>query len=175
VDVWIHVFLTLALVGGEWSDSRPGRFNSGERAPGTHYGGGWVAPEPVCRTCRRENSWPYRDSNTDSSLVQPVARLPFTYLCIHLFIYTLIQSETLKTCGYVGRITCKWECGLDLSGSRYGSMAGSWGRRQWPFGFRKRWGISWILLWLLALKVRLTRGVTFELVPLCTNANTLVI
>jgi hypothetical protein len=24
VDVWIHIFLTLALAGGEWSASRPG-------------------------------------------------------------------------------------------------------------------------------------------------------
>jgi hypothetical protein len=34
-------FLTSALVG-EWSDSRPGRFTPGERAPGTHWIGGWV-------------------------------------------------------------------------------------------------------------------------------------
>jgi hypothetical protein len=42
VDVSIHISLTLALVGGEWSTSRPGRFNAGERAPGTHWIGGWV-------------------------------------------------------------------------------------------------------------------------------------
>jgi hypothetical protein len=36
VDVYIHVFLTSALVGGEWSASRHGRFTSGERTPGTH-------------------------------------------------------------------------------------------------------------------------------------------
>jgi hypothetical protein len=41
---WIHVFLTLALPGGEWSASRPGRFSPGERAPGTHWIGGWVNP-----------------------------------------------------------------------------------------------------------------------------------
>jgi hypothetical protein len=29
-------------VGGEWSTSRPGRFTAGERAPGTHWRGGWV-------------------------------------------------------------------------------------------------------------------------------------
>jgi hypothetical protein len=28
VDVKIHIFLTLALAGGEWSASRPGRFAS---------------------------------------------------------------------------------------------------------------------------------------------------
>jgi hypothetical protein len=44
VDVQIHIFLTLALVGGEWSASRPGRFTPGERAPGTHWIGGWVDP-----------------------------------------------------------------------------------------------------------------------------------
>jgi hypothetical protein len=35
LDVQIHVFLTSALVGDEWSGSRPGRFISGERADGT--------------------------------------------------------------------------------------------------------------------------------------------
>jgi hypothetical protein len=44
VDVLIHVFLFLALVGGEWSASRPGRFTPGERACGTHWVGGWVGP-----------------------------------------------------------------------------------------------------------------------------------
>jgi hypothetical protein len=37
VQVYINVFLTSALVGGEWSASRPGRFT-----PGTHWIGGWV-------------------------------------------------------------------------------------------------------------------------------------
>jgi hypothetical protein len=44
VDVQIQVFLTSALVGGEWSDSRPGRFTLRERAPGTHWIRGWVDP-----------------------------------------------------------------------------------------------------------------------------------
>jgi hypothetical protein len=42
VDADIHVFLTLAVVGGEWSASRPVRFNPVERAPDTHWIGGWV-------------------------------------------------------------------------------------------------------------------------------------
>jgi hypothetical protein len=41
VGVYIHIFLTSALAGGEWSASRPCRFTSGERAPGTHWIGGW--------------------------------------------------------------------------------------------------------------------------------------
>jgi hypothetical protein len=44
VDIWIHVFLTSALVGGEWSASGPGRFTPGERVPGIHWIGGWVGP-----------------------------------------------------------------------------------------------------------------------------------
>jgi hypothetical protein len=44
VDVYIHIFLTSALAGDEWSASLPGRFTPGERAPGTHWKGGWVDP-----------------------------------------------------------------------------------------------------------------------------------
>jgi hypothetical protein len=44
VNLQIHIFLTLALVGGEWSVSRPGRFTPEERDPSTHWIGGWVDP-----------------------------------------------------------------------------------------------------------------------------------
>jgi hypothetical protein len=37
-------FLTSAVVGGEWSASRPARFTPRERTPGTHCIGGWVDP-----------------------------------------------------------------------------------------------------------------------------------
>jgi hypothetical protein len=33
VDVLIHTFLTSALVAGEWSASRPGRFTPGGNSP----------------------------------------------------------------------------------------------------------------------------------------------
>jgi hypothetical protein len=39
VDVQMHIFLTSALVGGEGSASRPGRFT-----PGRHWIEGWVGP-----------------------------------------------------------------------------------------------------------------------------------
>jgi hypothetical protein len=42
VDVLIHIFLTQALVGGECLASRPCRYISGERAPGTHSIGVWM-------------------------------------------------------------------------------------------------------------------------------------
>jgi hypothetical protein len=32
----MHIFLTSALVGDEWSDSHPGRFTPEEKAAGTH-------------------------------------------------------------------------------------------------------------------------------------------
>jgi hypothetical protein len=35
-------FLTSTLVAGEWSASSPAHFTPGERAPGTHWTGGWV-------------------------------------------------------------------------------------------------------------------------------------
>jgi hypothetical protein len=38
------IFLTSALVEGEWSAPRSGRFTPEERAPGTHWIGGWVGP-----------------------------------------------------------------------------------------------------------------------------------
>jgi hypothetical protein len=44
VGVLIYIFLTSALVGGEWPASRPCRFTPGERAPDTHWIGGWVDP-----------------------------------------------------------------------------------------------------------------------------------
>jgi hypothetical protein len=44
VEVQVRVSLTSALVGGEWSVSRPGRFTPGERVPGTRWIGGWVDP-----------------------------------------------------------------------------------------------------------------------------------
>jgi hypothetical protein len=40
MDVEIHIFLTSALVAGEWSASR--RFTPRERAPGNLWIGGWV-------------------------------------------------------------------------------------------------------------------------------------
>jgi hypothetical protein len=36
------ILLTLALVGGEWSAPRLSTLPPGERAPGTHWIGGWV-------------------------------------------------------------------------------------------------------------------------------------
>jgi hypothetical protein len=42
VDVYIHTSLTSALVGGEWSASRFGRFTPGKRAHGNHWIEDWM-------------------------------------------------------------------------------------------------------------------------------------
>jgi hypothetical protein len=44
VGVYIHIFLTSALAGGEWSASRPCHFTPRERPLGTHWLRGWVDP-----------------------------------------------------------------------------------------------------------------------------------
>jgi hypothetical protein len=40
VDIEIHIFLTSAPAGGEWSASRPSPFTPRERDPGTRWIGG---------------------------------------------------------------------------------------------------------------------------------------
>jgi hypothetical protein len=58
--------LTLALDGGEWSVSRPGRFTPRERAPGTHRMGGWMVPRTVLdAVVKRKIPSPRRESNSD--------------------------------------------------------------------------------------------------------------
>jgi hypothetical protein len=49
VDIYILIFLTLTLVGGEWSASRPGRFTPEKRAADTHWIGCWVGPRSSLR------------------------------------------------------------------------------------------------------------------------------
>jgi hypothetical protein len=65
----MQIFMTSALVGGEGSASRPGRFTPGERAPR------YPLYRRPSRSGRRweEKILDYRDSNSDPSVVQPVA------------------------------------------------------------------------------------------------------
>jgi hypothetical protein len=65
--------LTSGLDGGEWTASRPGRFTSRERAPSTHWIGGWVGSRAVLdAVSKRKISYPRRDSNPDHPIFQPV-------------------------------------------------------------------------------------------------------
>jgi hypothetical protein len=69
VNVKIHILLASALVGGEWSASRPYRFTPGERSPGIHWIGGWMDPRPGLDNVERRL---YRNLNSEPSVVQPV-------------------------------------------------------------------------------------------------------
>jgi hypothetical protein len=67
--------LTSALDGGEWSASRPDRFTSRKRAPGTHWIGGWVGSRAVLDAVVKEKiPSPRRESNPRTPIVQPVAQ-----------------------------------------------------------------------------------------------------
>jgi hypothetical protein len=67
------VLLALVLDGGEWSVAPFGCFIAGETAPGTHFIGGWVGPRAGMDSMeKRRIFYPFRESNPDSSFVQPI-------------------------------------------------------------------------------------------------------
>jgi hypothetical protein len=83
--------LTLALDGGEWPASRPGRFTSEERAPSTHWIGGWLGPRAGLNTVsKRKILSNLPESNPEHPIVQSV-------VC-H---YTDWAIPAHKTCGGV--------------------------------------------------------------------------
>jgi hypothetical protein len=56
----------------EWSASRSGRFTPTERAPGTHWIGGWVGPRAILETAvTRKIPSPRRKSNPRTPIVHP--------------------------------------------------------------------------------------------------------
>jgi hypothetical protein len=71
--------LTSALDGDEWSASRPGRFIPRERAPGTHWIGGWVGPRAVLDAVMRKILSPRRESNPRTPIVQPAAQRNYLF------------------------------------------------------------------------------------------------
>jgi hypothetical protein len=67
--------LTSALDGGEWSALRPGRFTPRERAPGTHWIGGWVGPRAVLyAVVKRKIPSSRPELNPRTPIIQPVAQ-----------------------------------------------------------------------------------------------------
>jgi hypothetical protein len=71
--------LTLVLDGGEWSASRPGLLMPRERAPDTHWIGGWARPRAILdAVTKRKIPSPYRDSKPRSSSPWPSA-IPLNY------------------------------------------------------------------------------------------------
>jgi hypothetical protein len=71
----VHSFLTSALDGGEWSNSRSGCFTPRERIPGTDWIGGWVGPRGVLdAVVKRKIPSPRRESNPRTPNVYTVAQ-----------------------------------------------------------------------------------------------------
>jgi hypothetical protein len=57
----------------EVSSQRPGRFTPGEKAPGTHWIGGWVNPRANLDDVEKKKFLPLQELNSDPSVVQSVA------------------------------------------------------------------------------------------------------
>jgi hypothetical protein len=66
-------FLTSTLAGGEWSGSRPGHFTPDERAPGTHWIGGWVDARAGLDDVKMGKFVTLPGLELDPSVFQPVA------------------------------------------------------------------------------------------------------
>jgi hypothetical protein len=67
--------LDLGTRWSEWSASRPGRFTPRERAPVTHWTGGWVGPRAVLdAVVKRKIPRPRQESNPSTPIVQPVTQ-----------------------------------------------------------------------------------------------------
>jgi hypothetical protein len=100
VDVEIHISLTSALVGVEWSASRPCCFTPGERAPCTNLVGGWMNPraglddveKKKFLTLPRLNLRPLRRSSRNQSLY----RLPFRDSCRNIVLKIVCIVETIN-------------------------------------------------------------------------------
>jgi hypothetical protein len=72
--------MTSALDGGERSASRPGRFTLKERAPGTHWIGGWVGPRAVLDVVvKRKIPSPHRESKPRTSIITFETMNPFRH------------------------------------------------------------------------------------------------
>jgi hypothetical protein len=65
--------LTSGLVGDEWTASHPGRFTPGERAPGTHWIGGWVGSRAGLDDVDKRRLLTLAGLNSDPSVDQLVA------------------------------------------------------------------------------------------------------
>jgi hypothetical protein len=72
VDVEINIFLTSKLTGCGQLHA-PAALPPGKKFLGTHLIGRWVDPRARLRRGEEKIFWPYRDSNSDPSVVQAIA------------------------------------------------------------------------------------------------------
>jgi hypothetical protein len=74
--------LTSALDGGEWSASHLGRFTPRERAPSTHWIGGWVGPRNGLDTVSKiKIPSPCRELNPDHRSARSQSLCRLSYRC----------------------------------------------------------------------------------------------
>jgi hypothetical protein len=105
--------LTWALDGGEWSASQSGRFIPRERAPGTHWIGGWVGPRAVLDSVvKRKIPSTHRELNPRTPIIQPVdqsytdwaimAPLIIKWcdiLCTRIYVYDYMHKNSVSFTG----------------------------------------------------------------------------
>jgi hypothetical protein len=101
VDVWIHVFLTSALDGGERSSSHPGHITPGERATGTHWIEGWVGPRAGLNDVERRKILPLPGLELRPAAVQPVASRYTDCANPTLCTYVCVFSTEIKTVYFI--------------------------------------------------------------------------
>jgi hypothetical protein len=90
VDVYICVFLSSALFGGEWSVAVPGHFTPMKKSYRYPLGRGLGGSQN--RSGReRKKSCPYQDPISDPSAVQPHIFI-YLFTCIYLFIHSFTHS-----------------------------------------------------------------------------------
>jgi hypothetical protein len=130
VDVQTHVFLTSALVGGEWSASRSGRF-----IPASHWIGVWVGLIAGLMTWRQFLTLPGlklrplgRPARSQSLYrLRAVLALPcnekglLTSQSVPVRLYAFKAFYPVRP---LGRLTCRWEdkIKMDLRGIGWDGM-----------------------------------------------------
>jgi hypothetical protein len=72
--VYIPVFLTSALVGGELSDSRPDHSNLEERAPSTRWIEGWMSPRASIDDTEKRRFLPLTTKQSTIKLTNTIYR-----------------------------------------------------------------------------------------------------
>jgi hypothetical protein len=99
VDIEIHIFLTMALVGGEWWASRPCRFT-----PGTYFIGGWVDPRASLDDMEKWKFFILKGLELPPPLptvVQPIASRYTNWAIRRLLLKTLCLNVVLSECGFL--------------------------------------------------------------------------
>jgi hypothetical protein len=103
--------LNSALDGGGWSASRPDHFTPREKAPGTHWIGGWVGPKTVLdAVVKRKIPSSRRESKSRSPTVQPVNlalyRLSYHSSCYYVWkVIKCVKRIQVKEHKYLTTIT----------------------------------------------------------------------